>query len=61
MIDDSPPPARHIITRTLTMTTVETWSITIGGETRGPPEERGAAPIDLSEQTDQESIQREES
>ena len=29
MIDDSPPPAQNIITRTLTMTTLETWSITI--------------------------------
>ena len=60
MIDDSPPPAQRIITRTLTITTVETWSITIGGETSGPPEEQRAAQIDLSEQPEQESIHREE-
>lgn len=30
MINNSPPPAQHTITRTLTITTVETWSITIG-------------------------------
>ena len=60
MIDDHVLPEIQTITRTLTITTVETWTITIGGETSGPPEERGAAQIDLSEQPEQKSIHREE-
>jgi hypothetical protein len=60
MSDDTAPLRPHRVTRTLTLTTVETWTITIGGEASGPPEEQRAAQIDLNEQTEQESIQREE-
>ncbi len=65
MSDDHVLPEIQTITRTLTITTVETWTITIGGETSGPPEEQRAtryraAQIDLSEQPEQESIHREE-
>ena len=68
MIDDSPPPARQTTTRTLTITTVETWSITIGVENTGAPEEgcldarpkHAGMTIERQELTKPESIHREE-
>ena len=60
MITDRSSSEKQTIIRTLTITTIETWTITIGGETSGPPEGQGAAQIDLGEQTEQESIHREE-
>ena len=68
MIDDHDPPARQTITRTLTITTAETWSITIGVESSGAPEEgclearlkHSAMTIEQQELTQPESIHREE-
>ena len=68
MIDDHAPPDRQTITRTLTITTVETWSITIGVESSGAPEEgclgarleHSGMTIEQQELTKPESIHREE-
>ena len=53
MIADDLPPARQTITRTLTITTIETWSITIGPATE--PEPAGAVVSD-QDQTEAKSF-----
>jgi hypothetical protein len=60
MIDDDSSPAQNIITRTLTITYVEMWTLTIGYESTGPADEASAAWIDPSEQSAQQPSQREE-
>lgn len=60
MLDDQALPAHSTITRTVTITCVETWTITIGYESTGPADEAGAAWIDPNEQSTQELSQREE-
>jgi hypothetical protein len=57
MTADNLPPARQIITRTLTITTVETWSITIGPVADSEP--AGAVVID-QDQAEAKSFQPEE-
>lgn len=59
---------RRIITRTVTITTVETWTITIGCESTGTPEEgcleaqpkHSGMMIEQQELMKPESIHREE-
>lgn len=67
MLDDRLP-VQQSVTRTLTITTVETWSITIGGADAAPPEENNlevrpkhaGVTSEQHEPTKPESIHREE-